>query len=221
MNNNILYTFRRCPYAIRARWALLVARKSVVYREVSLRQKPKELLEISPKGTVPVLLTKNGKVIDESIEIMRWALAKNDKSNLLCVGDSKAQKEINYILDRNDGDFKYHLDRYKYSERFAICDKEFHKAIAREILLEWNERISLCPNNNWLLKGRETLADLAVWPFVRQYRIADPRSFDEDNELSNLKKWLEHYVHNINFDRVMLKLKPWSPKDTQTFSSIE
>ena len=219
MNNNILYTFRRCPYAIRARWTLLVARQSVVYREVYLRQKPKELLEISPKGTVPVLLTKNGTVIDESIEIMRWALAKNDKSNLLCVGDSKAQKEINYILDRNDGDFKYYLDRYKCSEHFPICDKEFHRSIAREILLEWNELISLGHNNYWLVKGRETLADLAIWPFVRQYRIADPISFDEDNDIGKLKKWLEYYLNNIKFDRVMFKIKPWSPKEKPTLST--
>ena len=219
MNNNILYTFRRCPYAIRARWALLIAQKSVVYREVSLRHKPQELLDVSPKGTVPVLLTKNGKIIDESIDIIHWALANSDKSHLLCVGDTKAQNEINYILDTNDGDFKYHLDRYKYSERFVISEKEFHKSVAREILLGWNERISFCPNNYWLVKGRETIADLAVWPFVRQYRIADPISFDEDTEISKLKKWLEYYVTNMRFERVMLKLKPWCPKDKPTFSS--
>ena len=114
MYENILYTFRRCPYAMRARWALICANQSVIWREVSLKEKPVELLRVSPKATVPVLITSEGEVIEESIQIMRWALEINDRTNILCKDDYNSQKKIEKFIQMNDVLFKYHLDRYKY-----------------------------------------------------------------------------------------------------------
>ncbi|WP_320667380.1 glutathione S-transferase N-terminal domain-containing protein [Prochlorococcus sp. MIT 1307] len=213
MERNILYTFRRCPYAMRARWAILFTNLTVEWREVSLSQKPEELLEISPKATVPVLLTKDGKVIEESIEIMKWALQKNDKHNVLFSGDIQAQKQIKYILKTNDCIFKYHLDRYKYSDRFVAADKQFHKYRARQILLEWNEMLAQDKNSSWLVQGRESLADWAIWPFVRQYRIANPDFFDEDSEIELIKKWLVKFTEDPKFSILMLKSSSWIPGD--------
>ena len=212
MNANILYTFRRCPYAMRARWALILSRKKVIWREVLLSNKPNALLEISSKGTVPVLQTIDGEVLEESVEIMRWALLKNDPSNILCIDNDEAQEEISYILTRNDSLFKYHLDRYKYSERFVKSKKEMHRNAARQILLEWNSKLSSTNNSsNWLVTGKETLADLAVWPFVRQYRIADPVLFDQDNQLKKLRDWLKYYTEHQKFSILMRKSKEWLP----------
>ena len=134
MKENILYTFRRCPYAMRARWALLLTKQVVVWREVLLRDKPQEMLNISPKGTVPVLLTIEGKVLDESIDIMRWALLINDERDILCKGDNESEQQINDLIKKNDGLFKYHLDRYKYSNRYDHSNQKFHKNSAKKII---------------------------------------------------------------------------------------
>ena len=209
MNENILYTFRRCPYAMRARWALICANQSVIWREVSLKEKPVELLRVSPKATVPVLITSEGEVIEESIQIMRWALEINDRTNILCKDDYNSQKKIEKFIQMNDGLFKYHLDRYKYPNRFLLCDRENHKKLAREILLEWNSIILDNANSYWLVNGKESLADWAIWPFVRQYRIVDPISFDHENALSGLRVWLSSYLNNSKFKTLMVKSKPW------------
>ncbi len=219
MKENILYTFRRCPFAMRARWALLMTKRVVVWREVLLSQKPRELLSISPKGTVPVLLTSSGEVIDESVEIMYWALKENDKLNILCKNDLQAENDLKYIIKKNDCVYKYHLDRYKYADRFIKSEWEYHKNAAREILLEWENR--LCSQNNnetrWLLQNRETLADWAIWPFVRQYRIVDPNSFDQDHGLQSLREWLMMYSNNSKFKVLMQKSKQWFPNNSKKY----
>ena len=207
MDQNILYSFRRCPYAIRARWAILITGTNVVLREVSLKKKPKELVQLSPKATVPVLLTNCGKVIDESLEIMKWALRNNNVfSNITSDTDS----QINYIIEQNDSKFKYHLDRYKYSDPLSHDEKQFHKYEAKKILLEWNSRLSgnTCSG---VVNGCESLADWAIWPFVRQFRLIDPACFDADNSISSLQKWLSMYLNNYRYSQLMIKVEPWQP----------
>ena len=209
MTDNILYTFRRCPYAMRARWALISTKQTVQWREVLLKDKPKELLRISPKATVPVLITAEGNVIDESLEIMRWALDKGAISNIQWKGEKELEEKIDSLIRINDGLFKYHLDRYKYTNRYVNSDIEFHKSSARNVLIEWNSMLSHNSSNSWLFNGRESLADWAIWPFVRQYRTVDPNGFDNDLDLMNLRKWLEFYLNNPNFNILMIKSEPW------------
>ena len=211
MKNNILYSFRRCPFAIRARWALLNTNQLVELREVDLRNKPIELIEISKKATVPVLKTNSNKVIDESIEIMIWSIKKSNMDKLF--GDNDKSKEIFSLIETNDQIFKYHLDRFKYASRFNYKERETHRDAGMEILLSLNNRLKSFSNEGkplFLVEAKETLADWAIWPFVRQFRIADIKEFDKNKEIRFLKKWLNYFSSHEKYPIVMQKHKPWS-----------
>ncbi len=212
MSNHILYSFRRCPYAMRARWALLRTNQGVILREVALRNKPQSLLEQSPKGTVPVLITANGEVLEESLDIIYWSIKQSDSTKHEFIGNLDDQYDIQTIIDINDGPFKYHLDRYKYPDRYLDGNFLSHKKSARDILLQLNERLSGQKNRNrWLISGSETIADWAIWPFVRQFRLVDISNFDNDKELNSLKLWLEYFTSNILYNSLMQKIQPWTP----------
>ena len=132
-----LYSFRRCPYAMRARLALRLCKIECIIREISLKAKNREFLKVSPKGTVPVLVLPNGKVLEESLDIINWALEQND-TNKLKVND-KLTKQINEkYIQLFDSEFKFHLDRYKYSSRYNISNSEIHRNKARNLLIEIN-----------------------------------------------------------------------------------
>ena len=206
----ILYSFRRCPYAMRARWALLSCNIQVVLREVDLKAKPLALLEASSKATVPVLIASNGDVIDESLNIMKWSLENSNTKPISFTGDFD-------MIKMNDEKFKYHLDRYKYPNRFLLHEGEKHRKFAREILLEWNSRIVDNANSYCFVNDKESLADWAIWPFVRQYRNVDPLSFDHENELSSLRAWLRSYLDNSKFKTLMVKSKPWIPGEKKKY----
>ena len=141
MKHNILYSFRRCPYAIRARWALLNTNQIVELREVELKNKPIELIQISTKATVPVLKTSLNKVIEESLEIMIWSIKRSNMHELLGNDSNEKSKEIFNIIETNDKVFKYHLDRFKYASRFKFEELETHRAAAMKILLSLNNRL--------------------------------------------------------------------------------
>ena len=210
MKNNILYSFRRCPFAIRARWALLNTNQLVELREVDLKNKPIELIEISKKATVPVLKTKSNKVIDESIDIMIWSIKRSKMDSLL--GDTKKSQEINSLIETNDKLFKYHLDRFKYASRFDYKDREIHRKAGIEILLSLNNRLKKFSKEGkplYLVDAKESLADWAIWPFVRQFRIADIKEFDNNNEIRFLKSWLNYFFTHKQYPIVMKKNKPW------------
>ncbi len=213
MRNDVLYTFRRCPYAIRARWAILISNVVVIAREVDLKNKPNEMLEASAKGTVPVLVLENGKVIDESFEIMKWAISKSTQLEYIINSYKIYNNEIDNIISENDNFFKYHLDRYKYSQRYPDQDLLFHRDRARSFLLELNSKLenkNQSSNGNWLVNNIMSLADLSIWPFVRQYRLADQDYFDNDPDLDNLKKWLNYFVNNKLFKLLMGKQEVWN-----------
>ncbi|WP_320676949.1 glutathione S-transferase N-terminal domain-containing protein [Prochlorococcus sp. MIT 1300] len=208
MNTHILYSFRRCPYAIRARWSLLLAEIPVELREVSLKDKPNELLTVSSKGTVPVLICSNGFVIEESLEIMLWALnSPNDRK----INLSFSREVINLIL-QNDNEFKYHLDRYKYTSRYKDADRKSEQNAARNILINFNDRLSYESRgeNLWLVGNSMSFADIAIWPFVRQYKIAAGDDFTNDPKLSKLRKWLNYFLNHELFNVVMSKYNFWS-----------
>jgi glutathione S-transferase len=195
MTKPILYSFRRCPYAMRARMSLLESGVEVELREVILRDRPEHMMEISPKGTVPVLLLSDGTVIEESLDIMLWSL---DESWL--AGDWKE------LIDVNDGDFKHHLDRYKYNNRYEnVLSSEEHREHALSILKTYDERLS---NQAYLCGDSISLADLALSPFVRQFANTDRAWFDQ-LPLLHLHNWLIGILEGDLFKSCMVKHKQW------------
>lgn len=197
----ILYSFRRCPFAMRARMALLVSGQTVELREIVLRAKPQALLDASPKGTVPVLVLGDGSVIDQSLDIMRWALARHDPEAWL-QGDDHA------LIETFDGPFKRHLDRYKYPNRHGSDPIEHRVAgLAHLQALERRLAAGAC-----LCGPARTFADIALFPFVRQFAATDQAWFDAQ-PLPHVQSWLTRLMHSELFDRAMLRLAPWQPGD--------
>ena len=189
-----LYSFRRCPYAIRARLALAVSGTACRIREVSLRDKPAALVEASAKATVPVLVLDDGRVIDESLDIMRWALGRNDPEGWL-EGDDAA------LIAANDTVFKHHLDRTKYPERYGVDPAE-HRVRALDILVGLDRRLA---RSAWLCGGRRSLTDAAIMPFVRQFAAVDRAAFDAA-PLPDLQRWLALQLESPLFVQVMRPL---------------
>ena len=198
----ILYSFRRCPYAMRARMALWAAGITVELREVKLADKPPELVEASPKATVPVLVLPDGTVIEESIAVMRWALSQNDPEGWLA-GDDAA------LIARNDGPFKHHLDRYKYPTRYEP-DGIDHRAEGLAILKDLDARLT---DGEQLRGAKRTLADISLFPFIRQFANTDRVWFDAQ-DLPNLRRWLEGHLASELFAAVMPRFDRWQAGDT-------
>ena len=193
---NTLYSFRRCPYAMRARMALRYSGVPVEIIEVSLKAKPAEMLAISPKGTVPVL-DAGGRVIDESLEIMRWALAQNDPQDWLLDGDSR----IAELIEANDQGFKVQLNRYKYAERYPEQPMEVYRAQGAVFL----QRLEgLLQDRDYLLADHPSLADIALLPFVRQFAHVD-REWFAQTPYPRLQAWLHNFLASDLFTSIMKK----------------
>jgi len=259
----ILYSFRRCPYAIRARLALQAAGLrpglDLELREVALRAKPPELLRASAKGTVPVLLipansAQGPTVLDQSLAIMAWALDRHDPGDWQRLGPGPAAAEqrrhMAALIEQNDGPFKYHLDRFKYAGRYPAGEPGEHRAAALAILRQWNRRLEQAGaatgemtgeiagagaeeiaaeiaeempqemasdgcdctalgwgRGPWLLGERPSLADAALLPFVRQFRLADPSGFDAESDLNALQRWLHQGITSAAMAAVLAP--PW------------
>ena len=193
---NTLYSFRRCPYAMRARMALRYSGVPVEIVEVSLKAKPAEMLAISPKGTVPVL-DAGGQVIDESLEIMRWALAQHDPDDWLLGGDSR----IAELIEANDRVFKIHLNRYKYAERYPEQPMEAYRAEGALFLQKLDE---LLEGRDYLLANHPSLADIALLPFVRQFAHVD-RDWFAQTPYRRLQAWLQRFLESELFTGIMKK----------------
>ena len=194
MSLPILYSYRRCPYAMRARMALKYTGIEVDIIEISLKDKPAQMLQVSPKGTVPVLVLADGTVIDESLQIMRWALATYDPDCWLA-SDAKD------LIAENDGSFKQALDRYKYAIRFPERSEEAHRADGEVFLLKLEQLL----NQASFLSGEKTgLADIAIFPFIRQFVGVDTVWF-ETAPYPKLRTWLNDRVENDLFLSVMHK----------------
>lgn len=197
----VLYSFRRCPYAMRARMALLVSGVPCHIREIVLRAKPEAMIAASPKGTVPVLVLPDGKVIDESLDIMRWALGGHDPEDWLA-GDDRD------LIAANDGPFKLHLDAYKYPHRHG-GDPLPHRAAGFAILMGLDARLATRAN---LCAEKPTLADFALFPFIRQFAAVDPDWFAAQ-PLPRLQSWLDRHLASSLFQTIMMKLAAWQPHD--------
>ena len=259
----ILYSFRRCPYAIRARLALQLAGLrpglDLELREVALRAKPPELLQASAKGTVPVLVLpasgdQGSTVLDQSLAIMAWALDRHDPGDWQRLGPgpeaAEQRRQMAALIEQNDGPFKYHLDRFKYAGRYPAGELGEHRAAALAILRQWNRRLEQAGAGTgemtgeiagagaeeiaeemldempqemagdgcdctdlgwgrgpWLLGERPSLADAALLPFVRQFRLADPFGFDTESDLTALQRWLHQGITSAAMAAVLAP--PW------------
>ena len=190
MARPILYSFRRCPYAMRARMPIVRTNFEVELREVILRDRPEHMMEISPKGTVPVLLLEDGTVIEESLEIMQhvlnWTLSEEEQ----------------HWISRNDDEFKYHLDRYKYPNRYEDVDEIEQRTLASAYLMDLNQRLATEPSIS------EALSD-ALFPFVRQFANHDRDWFDVQ-PWTNVLAWLTENLESEAFKACMKKHKQWS-----------
>ena len=200
MTQPLFYSFRRCPYAIRARLAIASSGVSVDLREILLREKPDAFLQASPSSTVPCLVTDDG-VIDESLDIMLWALREKDPEGWLDMPDEGFE-----LIKRNDGPFKRALDRTKYAQRYPDSDPEEQRAMASAFLSELDQRIG-----PWIF-DRPTLADFAILPFVRQFAFSDKPWFDAQ-PWPDLQDWLNQFLESERFERVMIKYEPWQEGD--------
>ena len=205
----VLYSFRRCPYAIRARLALRISGIQVALREVVLSDKPSALVDCSAKATVPVLVFNEKHVIDESLDIMYWALKQNDPQGWL-VEESDLLKATQQLIEYNDNEFKSQLDQYKYADRFPENSMQHYRSKGELFLSDLEERLAI---TDYLLCQRPTLADMAILPFIRQFVYVDKDWFDR-SRYKRLNAWLTRLLEGVLFIGVMEKYKKWQEDDT-------
>ena len=218
----VLYSFRRCPYAIRARLALaasgLKPETDLELREVVLKAKPPELLTASPHATVPALVLSGAgdgtkahpPVLTASLAVMQWALESRDPGGWWQGRSTADRTAMHALVAQNDGPFKHHLDRFKYAGRYGaagLAEQQEHRQEALAILHDWNQRLE---QGGWLLGARPSLADWALLPFVRQFRLADPLGFDDEPGLLVLQTWLQRFLTSPELAAVMEP--PWTAR---------
>ncbi len=208
----LLYSFRRCPYAMRARLGLQSSQQLCELREIVLRDKPSEMLEASPKGTVPVLILPNGDVLEESLDIMLWALQQRDPESWL-VPEIGTLDEMLDLIHRCETEFKGHLDRYKYAPRYEKADPIEHRTQAENFL---NELDTLLAKNSFLFGERRSLADMAIAPFIRQFANVD-RSWFDQTDYPHLKLWLYEFLDSDRFKSILKKYPVWATGDPVTY----
>ncbi|GLS89858.1 glutathione S-transferase [Psychromonas marina] len=204
---NLLYSFRRCPYAIRARLAIVYSQQTVQLREVVLKNKPQEMLQLSSKGTVPILQINDTEVLDESLDIMVWAISQNDPDNWL----TQDIHPMLALVDKNDFEFKGWLDKYKYADRFPEYSEHYYREQCEEFLVELEQRLQI---NAYLFSANLSLADIAIVPFIRQFALVNEQWF-KNSPYPHLQKWLYTLINSPLFDSVMLKYSPWSEQKQQ------
>ncbi|MEX5586906.1 glutathione S-transferase [Pseudomonas urmiensis] len=196
----ILYSFRRCPWAMRARLALRYAGCAVQVCEVAMKNKPAELLALSPKGTVPVLATADG-VLEESLDIMRWALAQNDPQDWRLQADPAAAQHAEALIARNDSAFKTQVNLYKYAERYPEHSRQHYRQQAEPWLAELE---GLLEGRPYLLARHPSLADAALLPLMRQFAGVEPQWFAEA-AYPRVRSWLQGWLASELFKAVMAK----------------
>ena len=198
----VLYSFRRCPYAIRARMAVAAAGIEVTIREVMLKDKPPELIAASAKATVPVLVLPDGNVIDESLRVMGWALTQRDP-----LGWLSGEGLTSDWIQKCDGEFKYWLDRYKYADRHPEHTAEHYRQEAEVFLRKIEDRLT---GFSWLGGEAPSVTDVALFPFVRQFAGVDP-AWWQSAPYPGTRIWLAQWLDGPLFSGVMTKYPRWEP----------
>jgi glutathione S-transferase len=204
--DHILYSFRRCPYAMRARMAIRNSHCRVQLREVALKNKPDALIAASAKATVPVLVCGEGRVIDESLDIMYWALQQSDDNNWL---QPQQQTETAALIETNDTVFKTHLDHYKYADRYPEFIQLEYRQQGEVFLQQLEQRLQ---QRAYLISDHASLADVAIFPFIRQFAHVDIGWF-EQAPYPRLRSWLYQWMDSVLFQSVMHKYTPWQAGD--------
>ena len=204
-----LYSFRRCPYAMRARIALFACGIKCELREVVLRDKPQQLIDISPKATVPVMQLSDGTVIDESRDIIIWAVEQRDPN-----GWHPYLEEMKELVEINDHQFKTHLDKYKYSSRNPDLSNDEHRENGDFFLQLLNEKLK---DRDFLSADEQTVTDIAIFPFIRQFAFVDKDYFDS-RPYPHLKKWLQYHLQSDLFKDVMNKYDQWHEDQDVVYS---
>ena len=205
MSLPILYSLRQCPYAMRARLGLLLAEQSVMLRDIAMTNIPEEMIEASPKGEVPVLVLDDGTVIDESIDIMRWALNKNDPQDLLYKNHPSLIEEIEIFINFNDNEFVDALKKYKASSRYHDDAEVEHRQQCEVFIKDIESRLS---KHEYIFGEEPSLADYAVLPFIRQFSRVD-RKWYLQSPYPKLRNWLEGQYNNPLFSKAMKKYPQW------------
>ncbi|NOQ65180.1 MAG: glutathione S-transferase [Methyloprofundus sp.] len=204
----ILYSLQNCPYAMRARLAILMSQQTVLIRAIVMKNKPAEMLAVSPKGTVPVLVLGTGsstQLIDESLDIMLWALNLSDPDNLLYAEDAKALPEMLTIINENDQQFKPNLERYKRARRFHGEDEEECRLQCEPFIQALEQRLS---QQAFLMGATPSLLDFALLPFVRQYSRVNRQHY-RDSSYTHLQHWLKQHLQSQLFAKAMLQYPVW------------
>lgn len=207
MPTPVLYSFRRCPYAMRARMAIRYSRLRVELREIDFKNKPAAMLKASPKATVPVLIDSDQSVIDESLDIMRWALQRHDPDDWQ---QAAHREDIDRLIDENDSDFKTHLDHYKYAVRFPEHSEQHYRQQSEVFLQQLEQRLN---QQRFLLSDTVSLADVALFPFIRQFAHVDIQWFDTA-PYPQLRRWLYDWLESELFLSIMKKHPTWHEQQT-------
>ena len=198
----VLYTFRRCPYAMRARISMYYSKISYEHREILLRDRPEKLYKLSPKGTVPVLSLPDGKVIDESLDIMKWSMSVNDPDSWFV---NNITNQLSAIRT-NDHHFKKWLDKYKYHDRYPEFSAQYYRNECESILTIFENNLD---NEKFLFCQKISLGDMALLPFIRQFANVDISWFNE--RFINLTKWMGELIESEIFQSMMKKYRVWDP----------
>ena len=204
----ILYSLQNCPYAMRARLAILLAQQTVQIRAITMKDKPEEMLQASPKGTVPVLVIDNNgttQVIDESLDVMLWALNCNDPENLLYKHEPDALPKMLKVIEKNDKEFKPNLEKYKRAKRFHGDDEETCRLECETFVQGLEQRLS---QHEFLMGETPSLLDYALLPFIRQFSRVNKAVFAQQ-QYNNLRRWLSYHLQSRLFSRAMFKYPLW------------
>ena len=201
----VLYSLQNCPYAMRARLALLLAQQKVQLRAIVLKDKPEEMLIASPKGTVPVLVVSGDEVIEESLDIMLWAPKRTDPDNQLYAHDEDKLTEILEIIKESDTEFKPTLEKYKRAKRYHGDDLEACCLACEPFIQMLEKRLT---QHEFLMGATPSLLDIALLPFIRQFSRVNKTEFSHDR-YTNLRRWLRHYLQSRLFAKAMFKYPLW------------
>ncbi|MFT5653422.1 MAG: glutathione S-transferase [Psychromonas sp.] len=201
----ILYSLHRCPYAMRARTAILLAQQTLLLRDIVMKNKPVEMLSASVKGTVPVLIFDDQSVIDESLDIMIWALDKNDPDDLLYKNQPEVLSEMLNLISRNDNEFVNNLKKYKVTARYHDIEEQFYRQKCELFIAELEQRLT---TQAYIMGEKPSLADIAILPFIRQFSRTD-RQWYLQAPYPNLRRWLKTHIQSPLFSKIMTKYPQW------------
>ena len=202
----ILYSLRRCPYAMRGRMGIALSKQQVLLREIITKDKPSELLASSAKGTVPVLVLPDGQIIEQSLDVMNWALQQNDPQDLLRSSNPTLNQQIHQLIKVNDDEFIGHLEKYRASVRYRNIDKEQRRQDCEGFISKLE---ALLTDQAYFFGETPSLADFAVMPFVSQFVRVEKKWFVQ-SEYQNVGRWLRTHLDSKLYTQVMKQYPLWN-----------